>query len=666
MLVFVVASALPAATTKTSTAYATSANLYLRTGASTRHRAIVLLKKGTKLTVRATKGSWYQVTANGRTGWVARSYVTKTIAKVVVPQPTAPTTAKNVKHTTTANLLLRRSAPTGAAITTLRKGSTVITTGAARKVSGTTWYQVKYGSLTGWSASAYLKMAPAAKPVAQSVAKPVAKAPTAPKIVSGKPGKFTTTANVYLRVSAPAGRVLTLMSKGTAVAATGKTVNHGTTVWRQVKVGTATGWTSGSYLAAYVAPPAVARPVAPPVVAPAPAPADPPGVEHVDVPATFAISGAGWGHGVGMSQYGAQGMAKAGSGAAAILEHYYAPARTATTTALASSDIRVQLLSTTASTITPSGGRLRILDGSARLATTSSPVSLKLVNGKVVATMGSETHTVDGALTVQWEGTRHWPGAVVGTVSVPNANGGSAAGTYRHGQIEVSVLGGKLNLVNQLRMNDEYLYGLAEMPSSWEPAALQAQAIAGRTYAMRNMATLKSACGCNVYDEVASQKFTGWGKENEGGGVSGAKWKAAVDATQTKASGIPTSATVVKYNGYLIDAVYFSSSGGMTRTAQSVWGNPHAYLQSRGDAYSVSPLSGNPNRAWAYTATQSKMATAFGIGDIVSVSVAKNADLTVSSATATAANGETRTITGAKFRASLPTKSAWITGVSAP
>lgn len=632
-----VAPAIPAATTKTTVTYTTTANLNLRSGASTKHRSVAVLKKGTKLALRATKGTWHKVTANGRTGWVAKTYVKKTTTKTVsAPPVTSATTAKNVKYTTTTALLLRKSAPSGSVVVTMKKGSVVTTTGAARKVSGKTWYQVRFGTRTGWASSAYLKK--------------VAASPSTPPVTSGAPGKFTTTANVNLRASAPSGKVLALVAKGTGVSATGKTTKIGSTTWRQIKAGATTGWASGAYLGAYVAPPATS----------VPSPTDPPAA----VPASFTIAGAGWGHGVGMSQYGAQGMAKSGLGAPAILAHYYAPARTATTANHASSEIKVQLLAAATSTITPAGGRLRILDGAKVLATTSAPVSLKVSNGKVVATIGSTSYTAGGPLGVQWEGTRYWSGAAT-TVSVPKASGGTSLGTYRHGKINVSVLGGRLNLVNQVRMNDEYLYGLAEMPSSWEPAALQAQAIAGRTYAMRNMNSLKAACECNVYDEVASQKFTGWSKENEGGGTSGAKWKAAVNATQVKSSGVPVSATVVQYNGVLIDAVYFSSSGGKTRTAQSVWGTNHDYLQSRADPYSVSAASGNPYRAWAYKATQAKVAAAFAVKDVVSVSVTKNNDLTISSATATTATGQKTTITGARFRAALPTLSAWVGSVTA-
>ncbi|MHA7266433.1 SpoIID/LytB domain-containing protein, partial [Arthrobacter halodurans] len=590
----------------------------------------------TGLAKKVSGKTWFQLKHGTRTGWAAIAHLKHVPA--VAPSATT-TTAKNVRLETTANLFLRSSAPSGSVLATMKKGAVVTTTGLAKKVSGKTWFQLKHGTRTGWAAIAHLKHVPAVAPA--PVPTPI---PTPPPTAPAPEVRYSATANVNLRASAPAGPVLALIAEGGTVTATGRTATHGATTWREVTFGSTTGWVSGDYLAQYV----------------------PPGAGGVGpVPANFTVSGAGWGHGVGMSQYGAQGMAKAGLGSDDILEHYYAPARTALTTNHAASEIRVHLLSTAGSTITPSNGRLRVLNGTKVLATTGSPVQLKVSGGKVVATVAGKALAAAGTLTVQWEGTRHWAGSQATTVSVPGAASGYASGTYRHGRIEASVLGGRLNLVNQLRMNDEYLYGLSEMPSSWAPAALQAQAIAGRTYAMRNMGGLKSACACNVYDEVASQKFTGWIKENEGAGVSGAKWKAAVDATQRKAFGVPMSATVVQYNGALIDAVYFSSSGGSTRTAQSVWGSHHAYLQARPDPHSVTAASGNPNRAWSYTATQARVASAFRVADVVSVSIARNSDLTIQSATATTRSGATSTISGAAFRAALPTKSAWVGGVSA-
>lgn len=381
------------------------------------------------------------------------------------------------------------------------------------------------------------------------------------------------------------------------------------------------------------------------------------------LPDTFTVNGSGWGHGVGMSQYGARGMAQEGYTATQILEHYYNPAKVTSSTANASKDIQVQLLKTGSTTITPANGTIRVFAGSTVYQTTG-PVTLKASGSSVSFSVNGRTFT-SPSVSIVWEGTRYWPVAGKNTtVSIPGADAESGTGTYRHGKINATIVDGQVNLVNSVRLNDEYLYGLAEVPSSWEPAALQAQAIAGRTYAMRNMGSIKAGCACNVYDEVMSQKFTGWKKENEGSGAIGAKWKAAVDATQVKTNGVPTSASVVTYNGGLIEAVYSSSTGGQTRSGASVWGTQTPYLQSRDDHWALKSTVGNPNASWNTSFSQAQMATGFGLDNVVNVSVARNADGTISSATARNTAGVTKTLTGSQFMSKFPVRAHWILAVN--
>lgn len=75
---------------KTVTTIKTTANLNLRKGAGTKHKSIATLKKGTTVTKTGkTNGKWWQVKANGKTGWVSSSYLktTKTTVKVNPPKP---------------------------------------------------------------------------------------------------------------------------------------------------------------------------------------------------------------------------------------------------------------------------------------------------------------------------------------------------------------------------------------------------------------------------------------------------------------------------------------------------------------------------------------------------------------------------------------------------
>ncbi|WP_168199816.1 S-layer homology domain-containing protein [Citricoccus sp. SGAir0253] len=384
------------------------------------------------------------------------------------------------------------------------------------------------------------------------------------------------------------------------------------------------------------------------------------------VPASFTVTGSGSGHGVGMSQFGARALAAGGKSAAQILDYYYSPAKATWSTSRAADEIKVHVLSAEATTITPTGiegqGQVRVRAGADLLAT-AGPVRLAEDRGAVVVTMPDGTRRRQASLVLEWTGTRSWAGPAT-TVRVPGADGAGAPLDLRHGRLVVTVVGGRLNVVTELRMADEYLYGLAEVPSSWPQAALQAQAVAGRAYAMANMGSLKAECGCHVWDEVRSQKFTGWAKESEGDGRWGDRWKAAVDSTLSRnGSGVPASTLGLWYNGSVADATYYSSSGGHTRWAEDVWGSPVPWLTGRPDPYSVSDAAYNPNRVWTATLSQATMARVFGLPNVRSVTFTVDRSEAARYVTATASDGTTSRITGNQFRSRAGLKSAWISSL---
>jgi|GEM_PF-143306 len=390
-------------------------------------------------------------------------------------------------------------------------------------------------------------------------------------------------------------------------------------------------------------------------------------LDHDAVPASFTVTGAGWGHGVGLSQYGARAMAANGYAAKGIIEYYYTGATVSDWSAYAASDIRVQLLRSSTASATVAGGSLRLTDGGRTItAATGAKVSFSVSGGKTRYTItkvsnassglevkdGSVTATASGTVALTWQGTRAWNSASKAVVSVPKANNGTGTVGYRHGRIEAKVVGGQVNLVNVLRLNDEYLYGLAEVPSSWPTETLKVQAMAGRTYALRKMGTVRSSCDCNVVDEVGDQKFTGWNKESEGtNAYYGNRWKAAVDATVTRtASGTPAKAKTITYKGALAQTYYSSSNGGHSRSSADVWGGAVAYLTGKADKWSLHPDAGNPNASWTTSITQAQAAKAFGLDDVARIGYAQNSDTTIKTATATSSNGTASTLSGSDFR----------------
>ena len=140
-----------------------------------------------------------------------------------------------------------------------------------------------------------------------------------------------------------------------------------------------------------------------------------------------------------------------------------------------------------------------------------------------------------------------------------------------------------LTIVNRLGM-ESYLLGVvsAEMGhrSSAEQAALQAQAIVSRTYALRNLRRWR-ALGFDLYGTVSDQAY---------GGV-------AAETAEGRAAVAETRGQVLTYDGAVIEAFYFSTCGGRTAEGFEVFrGAVRPYLRSmsdvneRGSAYcSISP-----------------------------------------------------------------------------
>ena len=116
---------------------------------------------------------------------------------------------------------------------------------------------------------------------------------------------------------------------------------------------------------------------------------------------------------------------------------------------------------------------------------------------------------------------------------------------------------------------DEYLAGvlLGELPESFSPEARKAQAVACRTYALRGYAHRRHGAAAVCTDTACCQ---GW---RDPAGASPAALEAAARAVSE------TDGLVILYAGELIDATFFSCSGGQTEAAAAVWGRDLPYLQ---------------------------------------------------------------------------------------
>lgn len=378
-------------------------------------------------------------------------------------------------------------------------------------------------------------------------------------------------------------------------------------------------------------------------------------------PSSFIVRGSGWGHGVGMSQYGAYGMALDGYSSTQILKHFYTGA-TVTYGPVEDPVVLVQVLGGKSSTTTrtPLGAARLILrdpgETDVRISVPKdTPVTYTKVTAGISVKVGTQPAvTVSSAGTVfyEWAATRYYLPAT--SVDVVTDLSG-AQGRYRHGRLEMTVINGKLNATNRVKISDEYMYGIAEVPSSWPVYALRAQAVAARSYAFAGKASsVKDDCGCHLYDSVKSQNYTGWKKEGEP--TWGVRWKAAVDATISSTG----RGHILAADGGVITAFYFSSSGGRTENSEDVWSSALSYARSVSDPWSLD-ADINPNASWAATVSQSSMRTAFGLPDVMSVRIVSRTEgLAADVIRATSRSGATADLTGQQLRSRLGLKSAWI------
>ena len=229
----------------------------------------------------------------------------------------------------------------------------------------------------------------------------------------------------------------------------------------------------------------------------------------------FVIDGRGWGHGVGMSQYGARGYAEAGWGYQRILAHYYrgtelqiVPARPVRVL-LAERLPAVQISSTKPFKVVDARGKVRKLK-----AGTQNLVAAKLTKLRL------PLRYVAGASPLQLDGT-----------------------AYR-GALLVHRQGGKLTIVNRLPL-DRYLRGVVpwEMPDDWRREALRAQSVVARSYAL---ATLKPGALFDLYADTRSQVY---------GGIP-------AEAVSTNRAIGSTAGRVLYWNGHVATTFYHSTSGG--------------------------------------------------------------------------------------------------------
>lgn len=399
----------------------------------------------------------------------------------------------------------------------------------------------------------------------------------------------------------------------------------------------------------------------------------------LDIPARFEFRGAGYGHGVGMSQIGAYGQALEGKTGSEIVNYYYPG--TVVEAVDDSQFVRVNIADKVATVgfsaegISGIAAPLRIYSGdlAPEAQTAEQPVAEVPIGGEVIfaalsgtmitsvldsVTKQTTTLPAGQTWTLRWSGTTTYPGEL----NAVKMRQGSVVRKYKYGQIQVKfipptspAIQGSIIATTTLRIHSEYLRGIGEVSSSWPRAALEAQVIAARSFAIVKANTFRKSCDCNLYSSVQDQNFVGYSKESEP--VYGQKWVDAIAATETGIS----QGLAVTYQGKVVSTFYASSTGGTTQDVAEVWGTPIPYLIPVPDPWSLDPLINPTFSAWTRQINQSEIAKAFGLPDVVRYEItARTQAGGVKAIVAYGSSGQSAELTGEVFRSRLKLPSTWI------
>jgi len=279
----------------------------------------------------------------------------------------------------------------------------------------------------------------------------------------------------------------------------------------------------------------------------------------VTLPSSITVYGRGYGHGVGLSQYGAQGRALDGQAAATILAHYFNGTVLGT---LADTQVRVLVLQrfkaspSNAVQVYGRGGTWSI-DGVAKVF----PADARLRFSPTT----SGTTTTWKALVTAADGTVLHDHATAASIRVrPDSTAtlqlwskASAYDRYRgylrlDGKTDATAT---VNVVNEVKM-ETYLRGVvpAEVSAGWPAEAVRAQAIAARSYSGYRLHPTTGSY--DIYDDTRSQVYLGYNVEKAGS-------NAAIAAT--------TGVVLRTSTGGVVNAFFHSAGGGATENNENVF-----------------------------------------------------------------------------------------------
>ena len=308
---------------------------------------------------------------------------------------------------------------------------------------------------------------------------------------------------------------------------------------------------------------------------------------------SWPVVGHGYGHGHGLSQYGARGAARRGLSAAQIIAFYYPGTALAS---VAGSTVRVRVADDGTDTVVNADQGLVLSSGGGSRALSTAGISrwrLKpLGAGFAVDYLPSSTTVWKRSFATTSTAADFSRGA--NTIRLYQNNGSS---TVYRGKVGAVRTGSSQFSINRVIM-DDYVRGVIprEMPSSWEASAVQAQAIAARSYA-RYAVEHNASSAYDICDTTSCQVYGGMTAEEPGS-------NAAVAATAGR---------VARYQSATIFAQFSASNGGWL-TAGS-----QPYLVAKADPYEA--YSGDPYLSWQRQVPMSRVASYYGLTSVQGIRI---------------------------------------------
>ena len=333
------------------------------------------------------------------------------------------------------------------------------------------------------------------------------------------------------------------------------------------------------------------------------------------------VTGHGWGHGVGMSQWGAYGYARHGWSYRRILSHYYPGTQLGR-----SGEPHVRVL---------------LVQG-AGLVTIGCAAQIEVTNGRyLVGKLPAKTYGIGPKLALPLQ-RRHGPRPFSGLAEFSCARATlTLDGRPYHGTFTVRSNGRTVSVVNGLDL-DTYVQGVvpSESPARWPLAELEAQAVAARSYAV---AELKPKSPYDLLPDTRDQVYGG----------------AAAERPRSNLAVAKTRAQILMWDGSVARTYYSSSSGGRTESVQDAWPGaaPIPYLRSVSDPYDTY----SPHHDWGpYGFSGLRLAARLGLGgSVVSTRIERDSSWRVSSVALRLASGAVVRRSGDDIARALGLRSTW-------